>query len=185
MNTDIQVKPSKSQVVLVSLIILSGICYMAGFLFLWENKTHAWVPLIIGTSIIIPSIFAWFKSQKDTDLENSKPTSFTDGRGNQIVTDTRALMSPEVVQNMERLFCTLTHREPLPEPDGILDKNGIPIPNTVDEARSRVDQANQQAQEIASTASIKLGMSHNSEQGVQPLIDEPYSPKIIHTNAGA
>lgn len=184
LSAEVQVKPTRSQVVIVSLILLSGVCFVSGFIFLWENKSHAWIPLSIGLLVIVASVIAWFKSQKDTDLEGSSPTSFTDNTGNQMVTDTRALMSPEVVQNMEKLFCTLAHREPLPDPDGTIDDKGNPIPNSEEEARERVANANEQAKEITSAAFCGLGTSISQEKGVQSRLDEPYSKKVIETNVG-
>jgi len=41
LKTDVQVRPSGSQVVLVSLILLAGVCFISGFAFLWENKDDA------------------------------------------------------------------------------------------------------------------------------------------------
>ncbi|MEW8352661.1 MAG: hypothetical protein AB2665_02580 [Candidatus Thiodiazotropha sp.] len=184
LKTDIQVRPSRSQVVLVSLIVLAGICYLSGFLFLWEDKQYSWVPIILGVVLSAVVVAAWFKAQKDTDLENSSPTIVRDNIGNQIATDTRALMSPEGIQNMERLFSALTHREPLPEPDGIIDEFGDPVPNTLQEAQKRVIEANLQAQNIADIASSEFGLGQITSSGVQPLLDEPYSEEIIDTNVG-
>lgn len=182
LNTSVQVRPSRSQVVLVLLILVSAGCFFTGFAFLWEGKDSSWVPLSIGVFLCAFVVFAWFRAQKDTDLENSSPTTFADGSGNQITTDTRALMSPAGVQNMERLFSVLAHRSPLPEPDGLIDDKGNPIPNTEKEARARVRAANQEAQAVTDKAVDILGVRSENEYGVQPLTDEPYSEYMVRTN---
>lgn len=185
LNTGLKVRPSRSQVVLALLTLVSAGCFFAGFAFLWEGKDNSWVPLSIGVCICVFVLFAWYRAQKDTDLENSSPTTFVDGSGNQITTDTRALMSPDGVQNMERLFSVLAHRAPLPEPDGLIDSKGNPIPNTEEEARERVIKVNQEAQALTSEAVDILGMRSESEYGVQPLIDEPYSEDMVKVNKKA
>ncbi|MCU7805484.1 MAG: hypothetical protein KZQ96_20025 [Candidatus Thiodiazotropha sp. (ex Lucinoma borealis)] len=184
LNTSVQVIPARSQVVLVSFILLAAICLLSGFAFLWENKQFSWIPLGLGTIISCSVVFAWFKAQKDTDLENAKPTIMQDGSGNQITTDTRALASPESVQNMERLFSVLKHREPLPEPDGLIDSSGNPIPSSQREAIDRVNAANNEAQQLTNIAIEELGIENDAEIGIQPLLDEPYSEQVVKTNVG-
>lgn len=184
LHTNVQVTPVRSQVVLVSLILLAGLCFTAGFAFLWEDKPFSWVPLLFGTLLCSAVIVAWFRAQKDTDLENAKPTTMQDGAGNQITTDTRALASPESVQNMERLFCALTHREPLPEPDGLIDRLGNPIPDSKEEAIVRVTEANNEAQRLTNIATAGFGTEVEVESGIQPLLDEPYSIEVVQTNVG-
>lgn len=181
-KTNVLVQPSRSQVLLILLVLLSGVCFVTGFAFLWEGKPNSWVPFIIGIPLCIFVITAWFRAQKDTDLENSNPTTIRGSDGNSITTDTRALLSPQSVQNMEKLLCAITHREPLPEPDGLVDENGVPIPNSKIEAQERVNKANMQAGEITDVATDQLGLKVSNEVGTQPLLDEPFSQAIIDTN---
>nr|VFK59955.1 MAG: hypothetical protein BECKUNK1418G_GA0071005_100957 [Candidatus Kentron sp. UNK]VFK70179.1 MAG: hypothetical protein BECKUNK1418H_GA0071006_102457 [Candidatus Kentron sp. UNK] len=171
-------------VVLVSLIFLAGVCFISGFAFLWESKDYAWVPLSIGAILCLFVIVAWFRAQKDTDLENATPTTVADSFGNQITTDTRALTSLVAVKNIGELFTDLMHREPLPEPDGLIDDKGNPIPNTEREAKNKVDQANDKAKEITNLATNAFGIPAESESGIQPLVEEPFSTNIIGTNTG-
>lgn len=189
LNADVKMKSTRSQVVLNLMTILAGICLFVGFAFLWKNKDNAWVPLSIGLAILIPVFVAWFVAQKDTDLEQAKPTILTDAAGNKLSTDTRALMSPDGIQSLEKLFSLISHRAPLPEPDGIVDATGKPIPDTKDEAIARVAQANNEAQEITDLAAKKFGfnvsLDNAEESGTQPLLNEPYSKEIIETNITA
>ncbi|MBM1143634.1 hypothetical protein GN155_007585 [Alcanivorax sp. ZXX171] len=149
---------------------------------MWEGKSDAWIPILIGMCVFFFVVFAWWRAQKDTDLENSNPTTVLDGSGNQITTDTRALMSPDGIQHMERIISALAHRAPLPEPDGLIDHEGNPIPNTKEDARLRVDAANHEAQTATNNAAGALGFYQEREYGIQPIIDEPYSEDVIKTN---
>jgi len=84
---------------------------------------------------------------------------------------------------MERLFTAISHRAPLPEPDGLVDSQGNPIPNTESEAKNRVAKVNAEAQEITNLAIGALGIPAKGESGIQPLIEEPFSTSVIETNA--
>lgn len=101
----------------VSLMLLSGICFMAGFLFLWQDKAGAWAPLLIGLFILAASLAGWFIVQKKADFTEPETTSIADMQGNQIVTQTRALESPLIVQNMADLLNKMPRRQHCPEPE--------------------------------------------------------------------
>lgn len=186
LNTDVNITPSRSQVVLVALIAVICICFLVGFFFLWEEKDYAWVPLSIGLIIVLMVLYAWFKAQKDTDLEHASPTTLTDAAGNAISTDSRALMSPVGIQAVERIYNLISHRVPLPRADGVVDSSGKPVPNTEAEANTRVDKVNSEAQEIIKIAADELGLniqphvSHDLSE--QPIIDEPKIKDIADNN---
>ena len=182
-DTEVNVKPAKSQVVLVALIITSTICYVAGFMFLWYKPDISWVPLTIASLILFAVYRAWNRSQNDIDLAGSAPTQFTDAVGNSITTDTRALSSPQVVQNIEHLFSGLCHREPLPNPNGLVDNDGNPVPGSEEEAIERVRKVNETAQVITDAVAASFNENNREATYQQPNIDEPQSEILITTNA--
>lgn len=181
-SAQIDVKPARSHVVLVALIGLSTICFGVGFLFLWHNATFAWIPLLIGFLVLFLVCIGWILSRKDIDLEGGMPTHIGDSMGNYLRTDTRALTSPEVVQNIERIFSGLCYREPLPKPEGMVDDSGSPIPNSAQEAANMIDDINMESQRITDIVMSGLNIQTDMSSGVQPILDEPLSQELIDTN---
>jgi hypothetical protein len=155
---------------------------LAGFIFLWHKPSLSWVPISVGILVLFFSAGGWFYSQKDVDYEASVPTYFADSEGNQLITDTRAFSSPTMVQSLEKIFSGLSHRKPLPDPDGLVDESGTPIPNSKSEAQKRVRDVNMAAQEITDMAIAAFGGSENSMAVEQPLLNEPKSDILIATN---
>ncbi len=147
-NTDVAVSSSKSQSVIVIVSLAATICYLIGFAFIWFEKNYIWIPFAAGTLLYLFVFCAWFKAQSDTDLDSSVPTSISDSRGITVSTDARSLKSPELIQLLNNVFECAANREPLPEPDGLVDKEGKPIPNSKMEATEKVVQANKRAQKL-------------------------------------
>ncbi|ENG8027130.1 hypothetical protein ABVF67_004232 [Vibrio parahaemolyticus] len=146
-NTEVVVSSSKSQSVIVIVSVAATVCYLVGFAFIWFEKNYIWIPFAAGTLLYFFVFCAWYKAQSDTDLESSVPTSISDSRGTTVSTDARSLKSPELIQLLNNLFECAANREPLPEPDGLVDAVGQPIPNSKAAATEKVSQANQKAQE--------------------------------------
>lgn len=159
LKTEVQIKPKRSQTVLVSWTILAGVCLATGFYFLWEDKNHAWVPLLSGFAIFGLIVFSWFKSQKDTDLEHASPTILQHCDGSLVQIDARALMAPDGIQLLEKIMSIFANRIPLPEPDGIIDSKGNPIPNSQDRAIEIVDKANDEARKLTDIAAKNFGIN--------------------------
>ena len=172
-NTDIELKPQGSQTVLVVSTMLAGICLLSGFYFLWKDKGSAWVPLLIGVGIFGSVILSWFKSQKDIDLKRTSPTTLQNNDGVLVQIDTRALMAPEGIQLLEKIMTIFANREPLPEPDGIIDSKGTPVPNSQNIAKGIVDRANEEAKNLTEVAAKNFGIE------VEPTIYTTKSCKGI------
>jgi hypothetical protein len=180
-NAKVKIEPLKSQILLIILTIIAGLCLLIGFAFLWNDKPNSWIPLIIGVSLIGLIFYSWLKSQKDTDWENSVPTSFSDSSGNSIVTDTRALMTPESIQALAKLFQILNFRRPLPEADGLIDDQGRLVPNSAKEALEKVTQTNKEAQFITDKVIETIGISHLCKP--QPIVAEASPNQVIVAEA--
>lgn len=185
LRTGIDLKPERSQVFVVTLALISAICLSVGFLFLWFKPEYSWVPLAIGLCIVGGSIYTWKKSHKDIDLVNATPTSISDKRsGLDITTDTRVLAAPEIVKQLERLFSSLSHRIPLPEPDGLVDNKGSPVPGKKQEAIERVQKVNEEAADLTKKAMIFMIGGKPVRSVEQPLIEAPTTGVSAGTNVG-
>lgn len=184
LRTGIDLKPERSQVFVVTLALISAICLSVGFLFLWFKPEYSWVPLTVGLCIVAGSIYTWQESHKDIDLANATPTSISDKRsGVDITTDTRVLAAPEIVRHLERLFSSLSHRIPLPEPDGLVDNRGSPLPGKKQEAIERVQKVNEEAADLTKKAMIFMIGEKPVQSVEQPLIEAPASEVSVGTNA--
>ena len=51
-------------------------------------------------------------------------------------------------QSLSTILSIILHRSPLPEPDGLIDEKGVPVPQSQKEASDRVAAANRSANEI-------------------------------------
>lgn len=133
-----------TMLLLVSMVVLSGICFLAGFLFLWQDKAGAWAPLLIGLLILGATIVGWFILQKKADFTEPETTSIADRQGNQIVTQTRALESPLIVQNLGDLLQQMPRRESWPKEEideEIEDEQESPVSPPVEVHRDEAGTA--------------------------------------------
>ena len=183
-KTDVKLKPERSQVFVVALAVISGISLVAGCLFLWHKPVYSWVPFLFSVLFGGTSIFAWTKSHKNIDLAGAAPTTISKSGANiQVSTDSRALTSPETIQALEKIFALLGHREPLPEPDGLIGADGKPTTGSKLEAEARVRQANDEASRLAKDAAILFGGERAESIVEQPQMNAPGNGVLIKTNA--
>lgn len=186
LRTEIGLKPERSHVFVVTLAGIAAFCFAIGFLFLWFKPNHSWVPFFLGGVCLVLSCVAWNRSHKNVDLANAVPTRIVDeSTGIQVTTDTRALMSPEPIQHLERLFSLLSHREPLPEPDGLVGIDGSILPNSKDEAIRRIHEANKAAADTTKLAMTFLSGGKDIKRSEQPRLDEPLNDVLLKTNLPA
>ena len=105
------------------------------------------MPILIGFMGLLGSFVGWFRAQPQTDLESASKTALVDKEaGLEIHTDSRTLVSKQAVQAIGQLFTTLAHRQPLPEPDGMVGSNGEPIPDAKEKAAAIVRDVNAEAE---------------------------------------
>ena len=151
-RTSIRVSPKGSQVVIVLLIISFIICLLAGFIFLWYVHPYTWIPF--GGAIVLLAIVVklWLISQKDVDLPSPFPTSIESDDGKQrltFLTDSKVFSAPQLLQLIEEWFSIVNNRRPLPAPDGLVDREGEPVPGSKDQASEKVEDVNLEAKEIS------------------------------------
>ena len=119
-STNIALRPVGSQILLIAMVILSGVCLVSGFIFLWYGRPSADIPLVIGILLVLGTWRAWCSSQRDIDLREAPPTLITKTPTSmEFSADARSLDSPEKMEAIAKFFSILNHREPLPEPEGV------------------------------------------------------------------
>lgn len=172
LHTAINLKPERSQVVLVAFIILSTICFIAGFIFLWYKHPYFFVPIVLGLLFAFVSKEAWNISRHDVDMANATPTTIKDGKsGAEVTTDTRVLSSVEMVQELGNLLTSLCNRTPLPEPSGLVNDDGSPNPDKKAEAQEHVRKVNETTAELTKQAVSFIAGGRHDEVIEQPLIE--------------
>ncbi len=174
--------PNKSQVLLLA-FLLSGICsYIVGFYFLWFEKQVGYLSVTIGTLMMLLTFYAWFKSQKDTDLVSSATILEDSHAGFKLTTDSRLANSPEGVDAICKFLETASLRKPLPSADGVIDSNGQPIPSSQEKAECIVNEANQIAQSLVDQM-LHSFKSDSSEVNRGSLVKEPSKGVKIQSDA--
>ncbi|WP_430247445.1 hypothetical protein ACIH2S_11125 [Providencia sp. PAZ2] len=147
--------PAKSQIFLISLLLLSFFLTSLGVFFLWHSKLIGLLPFFAGLILVAVSIAGWFVSQKSIDLDKSIPTTvFKDKDTVQISTDSRSLNSKQATQCLINLIQTVHAREELPYPDGVVAKNGSICTDqeSLQKAREITNNINQQVNDINNIA---------------------------------
>lgn len=175
----VQLQPEKSQVFVLSLSALTAMSLITTFIFLWYKHDFWWMPSFFTVAFGCGSIFTWHKSHRNVDLAGSTPTTISgDGNGFQITTDSRALTPENSLHLLEKAVSILCHRQALPEPDGLVNRNGQPDPEAKTVAIERVRQANEKAHQQA-IDTVRLFVGENSELlAEQPKIKR--HPQVVN-----
>lgn len=147
-TTNIDVSPSRSQVVLVLLVVGGIVFSFVGFYFLWNNKEYSWVPFLCSAIFVILAFVGWCLSRFSTDMDGGSPTQFFGPGGVGFATDSRSLLSPASMQSIERVMSMMIHRQPLPEGDGLVGKDGEPVPGMKRKANSHIQDINSSVDEM-------------------------------------
>jgi hypothetical protein len=145
-SASFDVRPARSQVVLVALTVMAIISLIfGGGLFIFD-KLIGW--LFVAISIILGGVvvWCWLKSHRDTDLAQSHPTKYTMADGSHLSTDSRLLSTQDGAKQLAHFLELFALRQPLPEPSGTVNSNLLPIPNSTLEATERVKKLNEENQ---------------------------------------
>ena len=147
LTTKITLRPQGSQVILLAFVLLSCICILVGFYFLWSANSAWPIPILIGATVALATLFAWFHSRRDIDLHGAASTEITTPEGLRVSTDPRTLASPALLQGLTNALQILSHREQLPDPDGLVNEDGDPVQGSKAEAVSIVRAVNDDIRE--------------------------------------
>ena len=143
-NASVSLTPPGSHVVISSLIAILGISLITTFAFVFYDENY-WIPLIVSTVILIVIVVFWLRSHRDIDHASITPTtlSTTDGSNSTTISiHPRAKPPPEELAALERIISTVRNRSLLPDPDGLVDDKGQPVPNSQHDARERIASTN-------------------------------------------
>lgn len=166
-KTTVTLAPERSQVYVIGALVVSAACLLTSFAFVWYKHDMYWIPLLVGLAFAAASGYAWHKSHSNSDLNGGTPTTISaSGDTVHLTTDTRALNSNESVHALEMLISVLCNRVQLPEPDGIIDAGGNPIPDSKALALELVRQANEEAERIKRDAARFI-------TGTDMLVEQP------------
>lgn len=150
LNASVNIKPKGSQSIVFLLTIAFIVCLVAGFVFTIWDKNY-WPPFGFAGVLLLVVVILWLRSHRDIDTPPPPPTNIVSADGTSVTsisTDSNLVSSIGGIEGLSSLLSIVVHRMPLPEPDGLVDNQGKPIPQTESEARDRVETANKTAVEI-------------------------------------
>ncbi|WP_414430345.1 hypothetical protein ACMG4M_15405 [Alcanivorax sp. IL3] len=150
LSADVKIVAQKSQAAPLALLGLCALSLIGGFFFLWHQPERSWICFLFSFLFLAVGTICWWLSHKRSDLDSGAPTIIDSKKtGLSLTTDSRLLDSKSSAETLARLITEIAHREPLPEPDGMIDENGIPNPERKAEAKKIVDEANEEAHKAA------------------------------------
>ena len=148
-KASISLIPTGSQVVVLALVGIFALCLFCSFLFIWHNVNY-WPPLIFSFMLFVAIVFLWLRSHRQVD-DRTLPlaeVSIKDEIGERKISmHPRGLPSKELLKNFETILSITQNQKPLPDPDGLVDENGSPIPQSKKKARQNVDAVNNQVKQ--------------------------------------
>lgn len=171
LSAQVALTPILSQSVLTAIILVSIIPLVAGFYFLWHDKDVSWIPFVIFFFLIVLVGIGWWRSQNSIDMGNANPTQIIDRNGNRLVTDTRVLESNNAISQLGILLQSVGARNPLPEPDGLVDASGKGVPGTKDKAKGVVEEINSTLSD--QTQDLFESSVRNRSNVVQEVVNPP------------
>ena len=174
--------PQGSQVVLLAFLLLSGICIVVGFQFLWYEKSTWPIPFFTGATVALLTLFAWFRSRRDVDLRDASPTEITTPEGMRVSADARSLASPALLQTLANVLQILSHREPLPEPDGLVNDDGVPVEGSKADALSIVRSINEGIRENMGEFATMFAPQNRAEAIQQPILTQDGDDSLVEAN---
>jgi hypothetical protein len=169
-SASFDVRPVRSQVVLVGLTVTAIVALIVGGVLLALDKSSGWPFVLISAGLCASVVWCWRQSHRDTDLAQSHPTKVVLADGTNLSTDSRLLSSPDGVRNVAQVLEALALRQPLPEPSGMVDPGVVPIPNSKQEAVDVVAKINAENQLVHDQA-IFLLQGQLSADSVTQVLD--------------
>ncbi len=146
-SASFDVRPVRSQVVLVGLTVAAIVSLLVGGALLGLDKSSGWSFVAISAALCGAVVWCWRQSHRDADLAQSHPTRVVLPDGAHLSTDSRLLSSPEGVRNVAQVLEALALRHPLPEPAGLAGPGAVPIPDSKREALEVVSRINANTQQ--------------------------------------
>lgn len=147
-RANVDVRPHRSQVFLVAMVILAAVAMVLGAILLSSDKNIGLVFLLASVVIVAWCFKAWNKSQSDVDLDKAHPTQVVLPDGTKVDTDSRLLKSKEGVAGLLEMLSGVLHRVPLPPAEGIINQDGDIVPDSTEAAAKLTKQINDATQSM-------------------------------------
>ena len=184
-KASIKFSPKGSHTIFWPLILISGFCFSLACVLTLDGK-ESWPFLVAGFITLFFVFISWERTHKAVDNNSLQPIIYSTDDGK---TSTSLSLPPPVIldgdniASLERMFSMMQHRSPLPDPDGLVDDSGNPIPMSEEEARKLVEAANNQVQAIISGVFQDASIPVNQPGIAQSRMGyEPQSHEIKDTN---
>lgn len=164
-GTKVDINPKGSHVVILCLVGILLFCLASTFFFIYHEMNY-WPPLIFSLVLLAIIVLLWFLSHRDIDGRSIPPVniSMTDGvRSTTLSLHHRSITEGDSRAALLQVLSQALYRSQLPEPDGLVDHEGQPNPEAVEEAKRRVDAANSQSDQILNTIFAEPTSLHNQE----------------------
>lgn len=149
-KASVRIVPTGSHVVILSLVIVLGICLTFVYFLISDDQDY-WPILVFSGLILVAIVIFWLRSHRDIDISPDSVIKISkkDGTGSKSISvPAKGALPIEKLEDLERIISTMMYSSPLPEPDGLIDSEGNPIPDSSEEAKRRIIAANSQVREF-------------------------------------
>ncbi|WNF47916.1 hypothetical protein RHP75_05645 [Pseudomonas sp. SG20056] len=154
--------PRRSQIFVVTTILISAAAAFAGIIFQWYEKPGAAGPYSVAAIFALISSVGFLISHRNSDLADATQTQLRINRDEIIFSgDPRMPEHQRTLLAMSEAFAAMAHMRPLPAADGLIDSNGQPIPNSEAQAKLVIDAANEKASQLMIDSLAALGSAQN------------------------
>lgn len=181
-SASVKITAVKSQALLcvVAAIVVPAIFYLAYDL-LTKDKNAGWAFLGIATVTLMGLYFAWLKSSVNSDLHDSTPTMLESGDGRRVTFDAGLARSDGGMLAVSQAMQYVFGRHALPEADGIVDENLLPIGDSFKQANIQIKQINS---EVAQQKNMMREMSGAVAQPHEEDVPKASVPHVGQPQAG-
>ncbi|WP_154807195.1 hypothetical protein [Pseudomonas syringae] len=140
----LDISPKGSQIAVNALFAFSALSFSASVWLNYSDKSYL-LALSGALVFLILGAVGWWASHKNEALAKSHPFTLNMGSGEQsvsITSDARSLPEVTYLQSLLERWSSLVYRQPLPEADGMVGKDGVPIGDSRAEASLITQRSN-------------------------------------------
>ena len=184
-KTSVSIVPTGSHVVILGLVGILALAFGVSFLFIWYDLNY-WPPLISAFLLLGVIVFLWHRSHRHVDDSFLPPDELTFKHG---ITETAISIHPgglapsEQFKFIEKILSVLQHQRLLPEPDGLVNEKGNPIPRSEEKARKIVNAVNSEVKQKFDAMNPHRNVIDQPNETMQSRLSiEPNLEEIKETN---
>lgn len=178
----IKIVPKGSQVVLLALVFVLALC-VNGLISLMLENLNFWPLLGLVVMLLAAIVFLWLQSYRSVDDGTLPPVdiSVSDGtKSAKLSIHPRASPFSDQLKLLERAFSAMHNRKPLPDPDGLVDENGVPVPSSEVDARQKVDLVNEELIQMLGAIGVHVDSSDQKKEA--PVRDRSAESIVEQSN---